>query len=172
MKVDIKVPSVGESVTEATVGEWSKKNGEAVKRDDVLLVLETDKASVEVVAEQDGVLSVLAKQGDVVQVGAVVGQIDSAGTAQASATPPLPAKPQSPAAKPSEPSRPPPSVSASNGHGGVDVVQPLSPAVRRAVNELGVTPQSVTGTGKDGRLTKGDVLSAATAAPVKWHNDR
>ena len=159
MKIDIKVPSVGESVTEATIGEWSKKNGSTVKRDDVLLLLETDKASVEVVAEQDGVLTTTAKEGDVVKVGSVVGQIDSTGTATvaptAAATPP-------PAAKPSAP----PMAKATNGAAPAAVAASpvtMSPAVRRAVAEFNVDPQNVSGTGRGGRLTKNDVLESVSA---------
>src|SRR5258708_1669722 len=77
MKAQVKVPAVGESITEATISEWTKKNGEIVKRDDVLLVLETDKASVEVVAETDGMLETRAKAGDVVKIGAIVAEIDT-----------------------------------------------------------------------------------------------
>ncbi|PWU15429.1 MAG: dihydrolipoamide succinyltransferase, partial [Bdellovibrio sp.] len=77
MKFEVKVPAVGESVTEATVGEWVKKNGEAIRRNDILLVLETDKASVEVVAEQDGVLFTKVAQGQTVPIGTVIAVIDS-----------------------------------------------------------------------------------------------
>lgn len=168
MKVDIKVPSVGESITEATIAEWSKKNGQAVKRDDVLLVLETDKASVEVVAENDGMLTTSAKEGDVVKVGSVVGQID---TDQAGATASAPQA--TPAAKPAAPPSatkappPPPPAAAMSGHatnGSHEMT--MSPAVRRVVTEFNVNTQGMSGTGLGGRLTKGDVMSAATAAPM------
>jgi 2-oxoglutarate dehydrogenase E2 component (dihydrolipoamide succinyltransferase) len=157
MKVDIKIPSVGESITEATIAEWSKKNGDAVKRDDVLLLLETDKASVEVVAENDGVLSTQAKEGEVVKVGSVVGQIDTEGKGAApSAAPPVPpTKPTSPPAQSAKPT---------NGSGATTAsTSPLSPAVRRIVVESGITPESIAGSGRGGRLTKGDVLQAATS---------
>lgn len=170
MKVEIKVPSVGESITEATISEWSKKNGEAVKREDVLLVLETDKASVEVVAEQDGVLTTTAKEGEVVKVGAVVGHIDAgAAGAQASAPQPAvtaakpaaPTPPPKPTAAPAKLATPPKTATpAKNGTNGSHEPT-LSPAVRRVVNEFNVNPSSVTGTGRGGRLTKGDVLEAA-----------
>jgi len=156
VKVDIKVPAVGESITEATIAEWQKKTGEAVKRDDVLLVLETDKASVEVVAEQDGMLTTSADEGSVVKVGAVVGQIDTEGKGKAAAAPAAKAEapkaapaPAAPAAK----SQPPAGATAAN--------IPLSPAVNRIVNERGLNPASIQGTGKGGRLTKGDVMEAS-----------
>ncbi len=160
MKVDIKVPAVGESITEATISEWLKKSGEAVKRDDVLLTLETDKASVEVVAENDGVLTTSADEGSVVKVGAVVGQIDTEGKGTSKAAP---AKAAAPAAKAETPTtapsvaprqpQPPAGATAAN--------IPLSPAVNRIVSEKGLNPASIQGTGKGGRLTKGDVLEAS-----------
>lgn len=167
MKIDIKVPSVGESITEATISEWTKKSGQQVKRDDVLLVLETDKASVEVVAENDGLLTTQAKEGEVVKVGATVGNIDTAAAASASVPPQAPAKPATPPSKMSEP--PSAAKPAANGSQKVDPVATMSPAVRRAVNEFNVDPAQVKGTGKAGRLTKGDVLetvgAGATASP-------
>src|SRR5258708_5031760 len=106
MKAQVKVPAVGESITEATISEWSKKNGEAVKRDDVLLVLETDKASVEVVAETDGVLETKAKAGDVVKIGAIVGEIDTDKAASTSAPLPPAASKTAPAGASASPNPP------------------------------------------------------------------
>ncbi len=157
MKIDIKVPAVGESITEATIAEWLKKDGEAVKKNDVLLSLETDKATVEVVAENDGVLSISAKAGSVVKIGSVIGAIDSDGkTTVASAAPvtaaAAPAAPASNAAAPSAKS------------------DDLSPAVRRVVAEKGLDPAAIAGTGKDGRITKWDAEGTgskpATSSPV------
>ncbi|MFZ4404537.1 MAG: 2-oxoglutarate dehydrogenase complex dihydrolipoyllysine-residue succinyltransferase [Pseudobdellovibrionaceae bacterium] len=150
MKIEVKVPSVGESITEATIGSWAKKNGEFVKRNDIILLLETDKASVEVVAENDGVLQTLAGAGSVVKIGATVGNIDTEGKATATAAvtpPPIPG-----AGKATPPPIPAASASAS-GH--------LSPAVQRIVSEKNLDPASVVGTGKDGRLTKADVLAVS-----------
>lgn len=146
MKIDVKVPAVGESITEATIGSWNKKNGEAVKRNDVLLLLETDKASVEIVAENDGVLSISAQTGDVVKIGATVGQIDSEGKATASAAP---AATETKAAPPQQS----PTMMAAPADG-----KPLSPAVQKLVTENNINTSQMSGTGKDGRLTKGDVL--------------
>ncbi|MBY0383854.1 2-oxoglutarate dehydrogenase complex dihydrolipoyllysine-residue succinyltransferase [bacterium] len=144
MSLEIKVPAVGESITEATVGSWLKKSGDFVKRNEVLLVLETDKASVEVVAESDGVLSILTPQGQTVAIGATVGKIDPSAAPMASAAP----QSTAPTTKPTAPA-----VSV-----GGDSSMHLSPAVRRIVDEKGIDPKSVAGTGKDGRLTKKDVL--------------
>jgi 2-oxoglutarate dehydrogenase E2 component (dihydrolipoamide succinyltransferase) len=149
MSVEIKVPAVGESVTEATVGSWLKKSGDFVKRNDVLLTLETDKASVEVVAENDGVLTIITQQGETVGIGSVVGKIEpgTAPAAKAETKTEAPAKSQPSAA----PSKPAPS---NNG----DASMHLSPAVRRIVDEKQIDTKSVSGTGKDGRLTKKDVM--------------
>lgn len=158
MKAEIKVPAVGESVSEATIGEWAKKSGEFVKRDDVILMLETDKASVEVVAPNDGVLVTQAKAGEVVKIGAVVAYIDTAGTATAGMPAPAP-KAEAPQAK--APTAPPPAGASKQI--APELQQHLSPAVRRVVEEKGVDPASVKGTGKDGRLVKADVENAAPA---------
>jgi 2-oxoglutarate dehydrogenase E2 component (dihydrolipoamide succinyltransferase) len=159
MKVDVKVPAVGESITEATIAEWLKKDGDQVKKNDVLLSLETDKATVEVVAEHDGKLSTSAKAGAVVKIGATVGSIDtdavgaSSGASAPAASAPAPAA-AAPAAQGSKP--------------GVN--ETLSPAVRRVVEERGLDPAKIQGSGKDGRITKFDAESAsptlAASAPA------
>lgn len=161
MKTEVKVPAVGESITEATIGSWVKKSGEFVKRNDVLLLLETDKASVEVVAENDGVLTTSAAEGAVVKIGSTIAILDTDGKASASAAPEAKPAASTPAA-PSQSSAPQPAN------------QSLSPAVNRIVTEKGLDPATINGTGKDGRLTKGDVLNAtpgttpaATPAPTK-----
>lgn len=166
MKTEVKVPAVGESISEGTIAEWTKKDGEMVKRDDVLLVLETDKASVEVVAEADGVLKTKAKAGDVVKIGAVVGEIDSDAAPSASAeqpkaeqpSAPMPAKPPPPptSAKPAAPPTQPKAFSLSKA-------ETMSPSVRRIVAENNLQAETISGTGKDGRLTKADALSASAA---------
>lgn len=176
--MEIKVPAVGESITEATIAEWQKKDGDFVNRDEVLLVLETDKASVEVVAEGNGKLSTKASEGDVVQVGSVIGEIDTSATADSSA-----------AAKPSgtdTPKEQAPSVSESLSasapatsvvaHGNGKATH-LSPAVRRVVDEYKLDPKHIQGTGKDGRLTKSDAMGAVSggrssgAAGLETHSE-
>jgi 2-oxoglutarate dehydrogenase E2 component (dihydrolipoamide succinyltransferase) len=156
VEVQIKVPAVGESITEGTIAQWSKKSGEFVKRDEVVLVLETDKASVEVVAEAYGVLTTSAKAGDVVKVGSVVGEIDTDAKPAASAgatTNPAPTKSNGangggkPAAAPAAPAG--------------SKTETMSPAVRRVVSENNLNPDNIPGTGKGGRLTKADAMAAA-----------
>jgi 2-oxoglutarate dehydrogenase E2 component (dihydrolipoamide succinyltransferase) len=165
MKVDIKIPSVGESITEATIGDWVKKTGEFVKRDEIILLLETDKASVELVAPNDGVLTTTAKQGEVVKIGTVVASIDTEGVASAGM--PQPAKNVERAAAAAGGAS---AAVVSSSQGGQnsgssqssgDIL--LSPAVRRIVDEKGLDPASVRGTGRDGRLTKSDVESASAS---------
>lgn len=153
MKQEIKVPAVGESITEATIGSWTKKSGEFVKRNEVIMLLETDKASVEVVAENDGVLTILpgSEAGAVVKIGATVATLDTDAKPSASAATPTAEAPK--AAAPSAQAAQPQSAAS----------QHLSPAVQRIVTEKGLEPSTISGTGKDGRLTKGDILAAEPA---------
>ncbi len=160
MKADIKVPAVGESISEATIGEWTKKSGEFVKRDEIILLLETDKASVEVVAPNDGVLTISAKAGEVVKIGQTVAVIDTEGVATAGVAQPAkntdaPASAQ-PAAKSSASSSEVAMAGSKSPNAEV-----LSPAVRRVVDENGLNASAIQGTGKDGRLTKADAEQAA-----------
>lgn len=149
--VAVKVPGVGESITEGILAKWLKADGSAVKADEPLYELETDKANNVINAPASGTLKIGVKAGATVPIGAQVATIDPAGAPTASA--PAPAAPSAPS-KPA-PTTPPPPAPAQAGE------PTLSPAVRRVVAETGVDPSAVTGTGKDGRLTKGDVLQAA-----------
>jgi 2-oxoglutarate dehydrogenase E2 component (dihydrolipoamide succinyltransferase) len=150
MATEIRVPTLGESVTEATVGQWFKKVGEAVKADEPLVELETDKVTLEVNAPADGVLAEIAvKEGETVGVGALLGTFNE-GAAAAPAAQPAPA----PAAAPAAPA-PAPAAGLENG-----------PAVQRIATETGVSPAGIPGTGKDGRVTKGDILAAVAAPPA------
>ena len=156
MSIEVKVPTLGESVSEATVGQWLKKPGEAVALDEPIVSLETDKVAVEVPAPAAGVLGALvANEGDTVSVGALLALIeDSIAAAGNQAPAPRTEAPVAPASD----TLPKDAVAASNAD-----VSVLSPAVRRAVLEYGIDPASVKGTGKDGRLTKEDVMAAAQA---------
>ena len=152
MSVEVKVPVLGESVSEATIGQWLKKPGEAVKLDEPIASLETDKVAVEVPAPANGVMGAyLAQEGDTVSVGALIATIEAGSGAAAAPAPAAAAAPAAPAAAPEAPSGDPVT---------------LSPAVRRAVLEHGIDPASIKGTGKDGRITKEDVIAAAQAKPA------
>src|SRR6476469_3212112 len=188
MATEIRVPTLGESVTEATVGQWYKQAGDAVTADEPLVELETDKVTVEVPAPASGVLSeIVVKAGDTVAVGSVLGAIaEGDGKAKpapvkaaAAATqpapapvkppePPKPAKMQ-PAALEREPS-PREEVSDSgngngNGAGTATAEMPPSPAARKYLAETGLSPASVVGSGRRGQVLKQDVLAHAGAAP-------
>jgi 2-oxoglutarate dehydrogenase E2 component (dihydrolipoamide succinyltransferase) len=159
---EIRVPTLGESVTEATIGRWFKKAGEAVAVDEPLVELETDKVTIEVPAPSAGVLGeIAAKDGDTVAVGALLGLINDgaagARPASASAKPTAMAAPPPPAAAPAPATKAPPADA------------PLAPSVRRLSAESGIDAATVPGSGKDGRVTKGDMLAAiekAAAAPT------
>ena len=144
MSTDVVVPTLGESITEATIGQWLKAPGDAVALDEPIASLETDKVSVEVPSPVAGTLSEqLFKEGDTVAVGAILARVGEG--AAAAPHPPRRARPAS---------APAPEAASEAG-------LRLSPAVRRAVLEAHVDPSSIKGSGKDGRLTKDDVLAAA-----------
>lgn len=156
MSIEVKVPTLGESVSEATVGQWLKQPGEAVVLDEPIVSLETDKVAVEVPAPAAGILGdLIVKEGDTVSVGALLALIEAAGTAPAPQ--PVAAAP-APVAVPA--AAPAPAVAKVAVEGDAAA---LSPAVRRAVLEYGIDPATVKGTGAGGRLTKEDVLAAAQA---------
>jgi 2-oxoglutarate dehydrogenase E2 component (dihydrolipoamide succinyltransferase) len=161
---EIRVPTLGESVTEATIGKWFKKPGDAIKVDEPLVELETDKVTIEVPAPSAGVLSeIVAKDGETVAVGALLGQI-TAGAGGAAAAPAAKAAPAAtPAPQPAPAAAKPAEVSP-------------APSVRKLSAESGVDSSTVPGSGKDGRVTKGDMLAAieraaATPTPVSQPAD-
>ena len=168
MIVEIKVPSVGESVTEAVLGQWFKNDGDVVKKGAPLFVIETDKVTLEVESEVDGVLKITVTEGETVAIGAVVGTIDTeaaptevaASDAPPAATETAPVEAEKeppPEPPPAQPAAPAPEPSpASSPEAAAEVI--LSPAVRRLVSEKGVDVTRITGTGPGGRVTKGDVL--------------
>jgi len=148
---------LGESITEATLGQWLKKPGEPVAVDEPIASLETDKVAVEVPSPVAGIMGAYAvEEGATVNVGAVIGSID-AGTG-AAAAPAAAASAVTPAV--TSTAAPAPAAASENSD------LPLSPAVRRLVLELGIDPSKIKGTGKDGRLTKEDVVAAAKGAPA------
>ncbi|KQU61877.1 dihydrolipoamide succinyltransferase [Sphingomonas sp. Leaf339] len=165
MATEVTVPVLGESITEATLGEWLKQPGDAVALDEPIASLETDKVSVEVPSPVAGVMGQHAVAvGDTVQVGAMIATIDAAGDAPAQAAAPTPAVTAAPAAAAPAPAPAPAAAPAEETQG--DGPAALSPSVRRAVLEHGVDPATIKGTGKDGRITKEDVEAAASAKPA------
>ncbi len=169
---DIRVPTLGESVTEATIGKWFKHAGDAVAVDEPLVELETDKVTIEVPSPAAGVLAeIAAKDGETVAVGALLGQIKEGAGAAAPAKPVAAAEKPSPAAAPAPPPppaaapavAPPPAAKAS------PAAMPAPPSVRKLATESGLDVSTVPGSGKDGRVTKGDMMAAierAAAAPL------
>jgi 2-oxoglutarate dehydrogenase E2 component (dihydrolipoamide succinyltransferase) len=151
MTTEVTVPTLGESLTEATLGQWLKKPGEAVAADEAIASLETDKVAIEVTAPVAGVMGKqFAAEGETVNVGAVIAAIEAGSGAMAAAT-----------SAPAAVSAPAPDAD----HSVADLT--LSPAVRRLVLERGLDPSKIKGTGKDGRLTKEDVMATESApAPV------
>jgi 2-oxoglutarate dehydrogenase E2 component (dihydrolipoamide succinyltransferase) len=173
---DIMTPALGESVTEATVARWTKKAGDQVKKDEILVELETDKVSLEVAAPEDGVLSeIVAEEGATIEPGAVLGRIGAAGAAPAKAPAKAPEKAKEPAvaaAAPAPavaaPAEPPPAPKPAPAPVQAAPAQ-LAPSVQRIVAENDLNPAAIAGSGKDGRITKGDALAALearAAAPV------
>jgi 2-oxoglutarate dehydrogenase E2 component (dihydrolipoamide succinyltransferase) len=161
---EIRVPTLGESVTEATIGRWFKKAGEAVAVDEPLVELETDKVTIEVPAPSAGTLGeIAAKDGDTVAVGALLGMINDGAGAAAKPAVAASAKPAAAAVAP-----PAAAVSAAQPKAPPSDA-PLAPSVRKLSTESGVDASTVPGSGKDGRVTKGDMLAAiekAASAPT------
>jgi len=212
MATDVTIPALGESITEATVGEWLKNPGDTVAADEPIVSLETDKVAVEVPSPVAGVMAEqLAKVGDTVNVGALIARIESGAGAPAKAAAPTPAVVQdaNPAAAPAggatstppaaapqpttsnaaepagapppatstiddaphadapttpAPAAAPPAPAAPPAH---DAMEAIAPAVRRLLGDYSLDPASITGTGLDGRLTKGDVLAAIEAGTAR-----
>jgi len=163
---EIRVPTLGESVTEATIGRWFKKAGDAVAVDEPLVELETDKVTIEVPAPSAGTLGdIIAKDGETVAVGALLGQINDGAVAAAK-----PAAAPAKAAAPPPPPPPPPAAAAAPAPAKAPPADtPLAPSVRKISTETGIDASTVPGSGKDGRVTKGDMLAAiekAASAPT------
>ncbi len=152
---EIRVPTLGESVTEATIGKWFKRPGDPVAVDEPLVELETDKVTIEVPSPTSGTLSeIAAKDGETVAVGALLGQIkEGAGAAKAATA--------APAAKPAAP----PAAAQLAAKAPSDM--PLAPSVRKLSAESGMDAAKVEGTGKDGRVTKGDMMAAIERAAAQ-----
>jgi 2-oxoglutarate dehydrogenase E2 component (dihydrolipoamide succinyltransferase) len=183
MLIEIKVPSVGESVTEALLAQWFKNDGDLVKKDEPLFVIETDKVTLEVVAEDEGILAIKVPEGETVAIGAMVGTLDTAAAAakaEPTAAAPETAVPSQARPDPAEaetPTTPEPAPvekpsesfaekrqsaateltpAASGNHILSD--QSFAPSVRRLIAEKGLNPALIPGTGPNGRITKSDVV--------------
>lgn len=179
MTVEIRVPVLGESVTEATVGTWFKKAGDTVTKDEPILELETDKVTLEVNASESGRLEeIIVPEGEDVDVGALLGHITAGAAGNAAAAPaapkaaaPAPTPAPTPAAAPVAAAPAPAAPAAAPAASGPAEVMP---AAQKLIDELNLNAANIRGTGKDGRITKGDVLeaqsnggvSAAAPAPV------
>lgn len=149
--IDITVPVMGESVAEGSMGKWLKKSGEAVKKDELLVEIETDKVAVEVSAPADGVLTIAADEGSTVTPGQKIGSVSGSGAAAAAA----------PAAAPA----PAPAAAAPANTGSAQVKnETLSPAVQRVVAENNLDPKAISASGPKGNITKGDAIAAISAA--------
>jgi 2-oxoglutarate dehydrogenase E2 component (dihydrolipoamide succinyltransferase) len=183
MSVEVKIPHVGESVQEAILAEWFKQDGDSVAKDEALFVIETDKITLEVAAEVEGILRIQVPAGETVAIGAVVAVIESsdqAGTGQparqeaaAPQAKPAPEKVPEPAVLKKEPeaAEPQPDPAAApkvqrSASVPADAEPPLSPAVRRLMAEKQLDPAKIQGTGPAGRITKGDVLLYLEQAPA------
>jgi 2-oxoglutarate dehydrogenase E2 component (dihydrolipoamide succinyltransferase) len=168
MALDVKVPAVGESVQEAMIHKWHVKAGDFVARDSVLLEIETDKATVEVTAEAQGVVEILKKEGETVGIGDVIARIDTAGAKPA-------AKAGDTKVPPPPPAAPVATASASKVEAAAATTdKTMMPAAKRMVEQFNVNVNAVEGTGKGGRVTKGDVIdhmegksAAPAAAPAE-----
>ncbi len=187
MVVEVKVPSVGESVTEALLAQWFKNDGDMIKKDEPLFVIETDKVTLEVVSEAAGVLSIQVQEGETVAIGAVVGTIDTAAAPKPAEPPPAPPAPeikkaQPPTAAPEKPPAPDRQAPAQTTPPPQPVSAPaqpsirsddLAPSVRRLIAENNLDPAQIRGTGPAGHITKGDVvlflegLQLPAAAPAR-----
>lgn len=151
MAIEIKAPTFPESVADGTVATWHKKPGDAVKRDELIVDIETDKVVMEVLAEADGVLAEIVKnEGDTVLSGELLGKLNEGGAAAAAPAAPAAAAAPAPAAQAAAPAA-----------AGDDAI--LSPAARKLAEENGIDPNSIAGTGKGGRVTKEDVVAAVEA---------
>jgi 2-oxoglutarate dehydrogenase E2 component (dihydrolipoamide succinyltransferase) len=174
MATDVIIPALGESITEATVGQWLKQPGDAVAADEPIVSLETDKVAVDVPAPVAGTMGdQLFKVGDTVSVGALIARIEAGGAAAPAPKPAAPAAAAAasvaaPAPAPvAAPAPAPAPVAAPAAPAAAQPLDAMGPAVRTLVDTYNLDPASITASGKDGRLTKGDVLAAIEAGTAR-----
>ena len=155
MSVELKIPSVGESITQVTIASWLKEDGDYVEIDEAVAELESDKATVELNAEQAGILKIIVEEGEDVEIGAVVASIDTSAGPPAEKAAPAPKETTSQKEEPAPKAEVAEKSTTSNYATGTP-----SPAANKILAEKGISPQAVTGTGKDGRITKYDAILA------------
>lgn len=155
MSVKLKIPSVGESITQVTIASWLKEDGDYVEMDEAVAELESDKATVELNAEQAGTLKIIVEEGEDVEIGAVVASIDTSAGPPAEKAAPAPKETTSQKEEPAPKAEVAEKSTTSNYATGTP-----SPAANKILAEKGISPQAVTGTGKDGRITKYDAILA------------
>src|SRR6202035_1495689 len=167
MAIEVKIPSVGESITSGVVSAWHKKSGEFVNEGEALFTLETDKVSTEIVAEKAGLLETKVPEGQEVKIGEVVATIDDSKQRPEEKKVPEgkkaekpPERKKAPEEKKKQPEVAKKTVEETEEKAPPEKEKPLSPAVRRLVEEERLTPAEISGTGQGGRLTKADVLAA------------
>ena len=180
MSIEVKIPALGESISSGVLSSWKVTEGSYVEIDQPIYELETDKITQEGLAEVAGVISFLSKEGDEVEIGATIAQIDdSAEKPEANATPAEKEEPSPPAEAEEPPAQEKPAETEISQEKEAPALAPApqaeelepasapthSPAVRKALAETGIDPSTLSGTGKDGRLTKADVLNAAKEQP-------
>jgi 2-oxoglutarate dehydrogenase E2 component (dihydrolipoamide succinyltransferase) len=155
MSVELKIPSVSESITQVTIASWLKEDGDYVEMDEAVAELESDKATVELNAEQAGTLKIIVEEGEDVEIGAVVASIDTSAGPPAEKAAPAPKETTSQKEEPTPKAEVAEKSTTSNYATGTP-----SPAANKILAEKGISPQAVTGTGKDGRITKYDAILA------------
>ncbi len=147
MKIEVNVPAVGESINEATIGEWLKQDGAYVEQNEVIVSLETDKATVEIIAEQSGVMTAKVAEGDDVLIGALIAEIDTSA--------------KKPANVEIEKATSAKSASSNDSSAHPELQKHLSPSVSQVVAQKGLDPRAIQGSGRGGRITKGDALNTS-----------
>ncbi len=160
MSIDVKVPAVGESITEVTIASWLKKDGDIVKMDEAICSIESDKATLEISAPKAGKLKILAEEGSVVKIGDKVAEVDESASSAAS----NPKTEEKPLIK--EEARPAPAATSSDSSKNFP-----SPAAGKILAEKGIEASSVQGSGKDGRITKEDAINAKAESKPATSSD-
>ncbi len=152
MSLEIKVPTVGESINEVTIARWNKKTGDYVEMDELICELESDKATFELNAEKAGVLTVIANEGDTIAIGAVIANIDTSAAKPAGTAPAAEPKAEAKKVEPAAPAKTEKNDSYASGT--------PSPAAAKILSEKGIATNDIKGSGKDGRITKSDAMNA------------